>query len=121
MDPQQMLLMLPDLQPDELVLIQNITKEMTENQQKQFYLVFKGKRKDKRDLMILTLIGFFGIAGLQRFVTGEIGMGILFLLTLGFCGIGTIIDLIHVDTMCSRYNQKQALDAANMVKMMQQY
>lgn len=121
MDPQQMLLMLPDLQPDELVLIQNLTKEMTENQQKQFYLVFKGKRKDKRDLMILTLIGFFGVAGLQRFVVGEIGMGILFLLTFGFCGIGTIIDLIHLDTMCSRYNQKQALDAANMVKMMQQY
>jgi TM2 domain-containing membrane protein YozV len=121
MDPQQMLLMLPDLQPDELVLIQNITKDMTENQQKQFYLVFKGKRKDKRDLMILTLIGFFGVAGLQRFVVGEIGMGILFLVTFGFCGIGTIIDLIHVDTMCSRYNQKQALDAANMVKMMQQY
>src|SRR5881398_662982 len=29
MDQQQMLMMLPDLQPDELMVVQNLTKEMT--------------------------------------------------------------------------------------------
>lgn len=118
MDEQQMLMMLPDLQPDELMLIQSLTKEMTEQQQRQFYMFLKSKRKEKKDLLILALIGFFGVAGIQRFVIGEIGMGILYFLTIGFCGIGTIIDLVNLDKMVSKYNQQQALDTANMVRLM---
>lgn len=121
MDQQQMLMMLPDLQPDELMLVQNLTKDMTDSQQQQFYTLFKSKRKEKKDLMILTIIGFFGVAGIQRFVVGEVGMGILYLLTIGFCGIGTIIDLVSLDKMVSKYNQKQAMDTANMIKMMTRY
>ena len=118
MDQQQMLMMLPDLQPDELLLIQNLTKEMTDQQQQQFFMLFKSKRKEKKDLLILTIIGFFGVAGLQRFVVGETGMGILYLVTIGFCGIGTIIDLVNLDSMVSKFNQKQAMDTANMVRML---
>jgi TM2 domain-containing membrane protein YozV len=118
MDQQQMLMMLPDLQPDELVLIQSLTKDMTDSQQQQFFMLFKSKRKEKKDLLILTLIGFFGVAGLQRFVVGETGMGILYLVTIGFCGIGTIIDLVNLDSMVSKFNQKQAMDTANMVRML---
>jgi len=118
MDEQQMLMMLPDLQPDELMMIQNLTKEMNENQQRQFYLLYKSKRKEKRDLLILTILGFFGVAGIQRFVIGEIGMGILYLLTIGFCGIGTIIDIVNLDSMVSRFNQNQAMETVNMLRMM---
>ena len=39
MDQQQMMMMLRDLQPDELMIIQDLTKEMTDNQQKQFFLL----------------------------------------------------------------------------------
>lgn len=118
MDQQQMLMMLPDLQPDELILIQNFTKDMSESQMQQFYTFLRTKRKEKKDLMILTIIGFFGVAGIQRFVVGETGMGILYLVTIGFCGIGTIIDLVNVDKMLSRFNQKQVMETANMVRMM---
>ena len=118
MDQQQMLMMLPDLQPDELLMIQNLTKDMNDNQQRQFYLLYKSKRKEKKDLLILTILGFFGVAGIQRFVIGEIGMGILYLLTIGFCGIGTIIDVVNLDSMVSRFNQNQAMETANMVRMM---
>lgn len=118
MDQQQMLMMLPDLQPDELLLIQSLTKDMTDNQQQQFFMLYKSKRKEKKDLLILTIIGFFGVAGLQRFVIGETGMGILYLVTIGFCGIGTIIDLVNLDSMVSKFNQKQATDTANMVRML---
>jgi TM2 domain-containing membrane protein YozV len=118
MDSQQMLMMLPGLQPEELMVIQNLTKDMTENQQRQFYSLYHGKRKDQQTLMILTLVGFFGIAGIQRFVVGEVGMGILFFFTFGFCGIGTIIDLVNVNSLASDYNQKQAIETANMVRMM---
>jgi TM2 domain-containing membrane protein YozV len=118
MDQLQMFAMLPDLQPDELMLLQSLTKDMTENQQQQFYAILKGKRKEKRDMLILTILGFFGVAGIQRFVVGETGMGILYLLTIGFCGIGTIVDLVNLDSMVSRFNQMQAMETVNMVKMM---
>lgn len=118
MNQQQLLMTLPDLQPDELLLLQNLTKEMTEGQQQQFFAVYRSKRKEKKDLLILTIIGFFGVAGIQRFVIGETGMGILYLLTIGFCGIGTIIDLINLDGMVSKFNQKQAMDTMEMVRMM---
>lgn len=118
MDQQQMLMMLPDLQPEELMLIQNLTRDMSERQQQQFFLLFKGKRKERKDLLILTILGFFGVAGVQRFVVGEVGMGILYLVTFGFCGIGTIVDLINLDHMVSKFNQKQAMEAYDMIRMM---
>lgn len=118
MTQQQWLMMLPGLQPDELLMIQSLTKEMTDVQQQQFFALYQGRRKEQQTLLILTLAGFFGIAGIQRFVVGDIALGILYLLTLGFCGIGTIIDLVNIKNMTSDYNQKQAVEAANMVRMM---
>ena len=118
MDQHQMLLMLPDLQPDELMVIQQLTAEMSDHQQRQFFTLYKSKRKEKRDLLILTLLGFFGVAGIQRFVINDIVLGILYLITVGFCGIGTIIDLINLDKIVSRYNLAQAYETASMVKVM---
>ena len=118
MDQQQMLMMLPDLQPDELMAIQQLTEELSDNQQRQFFMMYKSKRKEKKDLLILTILGFFGVAGIQRFVINEVGLGILYLLTIGFCGIGTIIDLISLDKMVSKYNLAQVYETASMVKVM---
>jgi TM2 domain-containing membrane protein YozV len=118
MDPKQ-LMMLPGLQPDELVNIQNLTREMSEAQQQQFILIYSSKRRDEQSLMIMTLIGFFGVAGIQRFVTGETALGILYLFTFGFCGIGTIIDLVNIKRLTSEFNQKKAVEAAQMAGMMQ--
>jgi hypothetical protein len=39
---------------------------------------------------------FFGYLGVHRFMKGDVGMGILYLLTGGLCGIGVIIDLIKI-------------------------
>ena len=115
---QKMLMMLPGLQPDELVIIQNITKDMTELQQQQFIQFYSGKRREEQSIMILTIIGFFGIAGIQRFVVGDIALGILYLFTVGFCGIGTIIDLVNAKRMTADFNYKKAVEAAQMVGMM---
>jgi TM2 domain len=118
MDQNDMYSTLPGIQADELLVIQALTKEMSDDQQKQFFALYRGRRKDQQTLMIMTLIGFLGFAGIQRFMVGEIGLGILFFLTMGFCGIGTIIDLINVKKMTSDFNQKEAMETANMVKMM---
>ncbi len=42
---------------------------------------------------ILWCLCLFGICGVQRFYTGQIGIGLLYLFTFGLCGIGQLIDL----------------------------
>ena len=46
--------------------------------------------KDPTTLMIISI--FVGSLGVDRFMLGDVGMGILKLLTCGVCGILTIID-----------------------------
>lgn len=110
-------MMLPGLQPEEFATIKTVTNDMTESEQQQFVMFYSGKRKEEQAILIMTLIGFFGFAGIQRFVTGEIVLGILYFFTLGFCGIGTIIDLVNHKTIAASYNQKKAIESAEMVRM----
>lgn len=115
---RDLLMSLPGMDPDELAIIQSITRDMTEWEQQQFIAFYRGKRKEQLTLLILTLIGFLGIAGIQRFLIGDVVLGVLFLITFGFCGIGTIIDVINIKGLTFEYNRKQALEAASMVHMM---
>ncbi|MES2881600.1 MAG: TM2 domain-containing protein [Bacteroidota bacterium] len=114
----EMISMLPGIQPEEFVLLQNLTKNMTDTQQRQLLSLYASKRKDPQGLLILAIIGFFGVAGIQRFVVGQTGMGLLYLFTLGFCFIGTIMDVVNIKSIAAEYNQKQALESATMVSMM---
>lgn len=48
--------------------------------------------KDKGVLILLAT--WFGLLGIDRFYRGQVGLGILKLLTLGGCGIWALIDSI---------------------------
>jgi TM2 domain-containing membrane protein YozV len=110
-------MMLPGIQPDELVFIQTLMSDMTETQQQHFISVYASRRKETQIMLIATLAGFIGIAGIQRFIAGDIGLGILYLLTGGLCCIGTIIDLVTIRDITFRYNKRQAVEAATLVLM----
>lgn len=48
----------------------------------------------KSKWMAFFLCLFFGVLGIHKFYEGRVLLGIVYLLTLGLCGIGVIIDLI---------------------------
>ena len=55
-------------------------------------------KSDKDWLVTLLLSLFLGGLGIHRFYVGKIGTGILQLITLGGCGIWTLIDIIMIVT-----------------------
>lgn len=109
--------MIPDLEVEELHFLQSITKNLTDEQRHQFVVLYNTRRKSAQTVLLCTLLGFVVVAGVQRFITNQIGMGILYLLTGGLCLIGTIVDLINYKQMASEYNQKQAMEVLAFQKM----
>lgn len=110
--------LLPMLEPDEMVYVQNIVKDMTDAQAQQFAALYTNRRKETTLVLIATVVGFFGVAGIQRFLTNQTGMGLLYLFTLGFCFIGTIIDLVNFRSIALEYNIGIAQQSASLVKSM---
>lgn len=53
-------------------------------------------RKSKTIALLLCI--FLGCFGAHKFYVGKIGMGFLYLFTLGFLGIGWLIDIILIAT-----------------------
>ena len=109
---------LSGMDSQEFMLLKQATKDMTEEQFKQFVMIYQSRRKDPQTIMLVTLAGFVWVAGIQRFMTNQIGMGVIFLLTGGFCWIGTIIDLINYKQLTFEYNQKMVYESLQFAKMM---
>jgi TM2 domain-containing membrane protein YozV len=112
---QKLMMMLPGMQPDELTYLDNLTRSLNEEQMNLFISLYSSKRKTPDTILICTLLGFVVVAGIQRFVIGQIGMGILYLFTGGLCLVGTIVDLVNYKKLTSEFNQKQALETMAMI------
>ncbi len=108
--------LMPTLEGDEMVFIQGILKDMPDNQAQQFANVYNSRRKDPQTILLTTLLGFVVIAGVQRFILGQIGMGLLYLFTGGLCIIGTIVDLVNHKKLAYDYNTKVAQQVVALVK-----
>jgi len=108
--------LLPEIDGEEMVFVQGLIKEWGDQGAQQFANIYRARRKDPQIILLTTILGFVVIAGVQRFILGEIGMGILYLFTGGLCLIGTIVDLVNYKKMTFDYNAKIAQQVAVMVK-----
>ena len=84
---------MPELQGNEQLHIAQLMGEMSEEQAMYFANVYRQRRRDETVTLIMALAGFLGVAGIHRFYLGQIGMGLLYFFTYGFCLLGTVIAL----------------------------
>ena len=92
-----------------------ILQGMSEDRQSQFLSIYFSKRRDPILILVCTLVGFVGFAGLQRLITDRIGLGLLYFFTGGFLLIGTIIDLFRYKKITRAYNEKIAFQTASIL------
>lgn len=106
-----------DVTPEELLTINSRIKDFSDDELSQFCMIYRSKRKDPQLILILCLLGLVGVAGIQRFVIGHIGMGILYFFTAGLCFIGTIVDAVNHKELAMEYNAKMITETLSMLNM----
>lgn len=108
--------LMPELEPEEMDFIQSLVKDMPEQEAQQFVGIYRSRRREPQMVLITILIGFVGLAGLHRFILGQIGMGLLYFFTGGLCLVGTIIDVINYKRLTFEYNVKEAQKVITMMR-----
>lgn len=63
--------------------------------------------KDPTMLLVISIL--VGALGIDRFMLGEIGLGVVKLLTCGGCGIWTIVDWCIVTKKTKEYNYNELM------------
>ena len=107
---------LPELTGEEMLYVQSLLKEMDDDKARTFASVYRSRRKDPQVILITALLGLVVVAGVHRFIMGQIGMGLLYLFTAGLCFIGTIVDLVNYQKLAFEHNQKIANEVLLLVR-----
>ena len=92
-----------------------LCENMTEQQRFLFQAQYGAVRKDRTLILVLSI--FFGGLGIDRFVVGDIGMGILKLVTGGIFGILWVIDWFLIMGRVDDVNRRNATEIAMAIKM----
>lgn len=87
---------------------------MTDNQKMMFMSQYNSEKKDRTIALVLSLL--LGYLGVDRFYVGDTGLGILKLLTLGVCGIMSLIDWFLIMGRVDEYNRTKAQEIATVIK-----
>lgn len=117
MSNNQIIILIPSVETDELAYLQAFTKNLTEDKLQMFIMMYNTKRRKSELMLICSLLGFVGVAGVQRFVVGQLGMGLLYFFTAGLCFIGTIIDIVNHKALTFEYNQKMVMETMSMINL----
>lgn len=110
--------LMPEITGEEQIYISNLLKDYDDKKAQQFINIYRARRRDPQTILLVTLVGLLGIAGIQRFLTDQIGLGIIYILTCGICFIGTILDLVNYKRIAFEYNRQQATQIAFMLRGM---
>tara|TARA_R110002124_G_scaffold252177_4_gene417439 strand:- start:2333 stop:2674 length:342 start_codon:yes stop_codon:yes gene_type:complete len=105
----------PEAEGDEALYLEKLLSTLDEENKTRFSNVYRSRRKDPQTILILTLLGFLGLAGVHRFILNQIGMGILYFFTAGLCLIGIIVDLVNYKDLTFQYNRKVAQEIRSLL------
>ncbi|MFY0651584.1 MAG: TM2 domain-containing protein [Cyclobacteriaceae bacterium] len=108
---------LANLDMEEMNYIKGCIKDMDEETMETFANIYRAQRRDPQTVLALCLAGLFLLPGLQRFYLGQIGMGILYLFTIGICFVGSIVDLVKYKRLALEYNMKTAQNIMTVIKI----
>ena len=82
--------------------IMYIKEKLAAMDESKFSMISTIEMKDPTTILLVSI--FLGGLGIDRFMLGDIGMGILKLLTCGVCGILTIIDWFTISKKTKELN-----------------
>jgi TM2 domain-containing membrane protein YozV len=94
---------------------QMLTQDLSDQQKVLFNGQFLSERKDRTLIFVVSLI--FGSLGVDRFLVGDIGWGVLKLLTFGGCGILWLIDLFLIWNRVDDFNRRKAHELLDTIRM----
>jgi TM2 domain-containing membrane protein YozV len=93
------------------VELAQMTQGLTDAQKMIFQTQYASERKDRGTAVILSLFWY------DRFWLGDLGLGILKLLTLGACGIWWLIDIFTAGSRSDDYNRRKAQEIIASLKV----
>lgn len=114
----KLFVLIPGIDQEEFAHLQRMTEELDDRELEMFASIYNGKRRKAEVILIATIIGLLGFAGIQRFMVNQIGMGILFFFTGGLCLIGTIVDLVNHRNLALEYNKQVSYESLQLTKVM---
>ena len=76
--------------------------------EEKFSLISSVEMKDPTTLLLVSI--FVGVLGIDRFMLGDTGMGILKLLTCGCCGILAIVDWFTISKKAKDVNFNKVMN-----------
>lgn len=79
-----------------------LRQRMLDADESKFQMISTVELKDPTTLLLISI--FLGSLGIDRFMLGDTGMGILKLLTCGCCGVLTIVDWFSIQKKTKELN-----------------
>ncbi len=107
---------LPSLSHEEAQMLHAVAGNLEDAELQNFISVYNGKRQNPDTILLVTILGFVVVAGIQRFLLKQIGMGLLYLFTGGLCLIGTIVDLVNYKKLTLDFNTQAAYESLQIAK-----
>ena len=107
--------LMPDIKGEEMLILQNLCRDYSEEKLRNFATIYHTRRKDPLLILVLTLVGLAGFAGIHRILLNQIGMGILYFFTGGLCLIGTIVDAVNYQQLTLQFNRRLAMEVHQLL------